>query len=197
MQRNTRQRAAILETLSRQDDFRSAQQIHEQMRADGETVGLATVYRNLQALSRSGRLDVLVAGDGESLYRQCEDTGHHHHLVCRECGRTVEFLAPKLESSMDAIAHEHGFTDVDHTLEVFGLCGDHRTRDDEGADGAELRWWIGLRTCSCCRQWHSCTWCSGAGPEPRTSSAALPAGSPAGAGSPRSSSRRACRGPAS
>ena len=93
MQRNTRQRAAILETLSRQADFRSAQQIHEQMRADGETVGLATVYRNLQALSRAGRLDVLVAGDGESLYRQCEDTGHHHHLVCRECGRTVEFLA--------------------------------------------------------------------------------------------------------
>ncbi|HEX7353018.1 Fur family transcriptional regulator [Brachybacterium sp.] len=152
MQRNTRQRSAILETLSRQDDFRSAQQIHEQMKADGETVGLATVYRNLQALSRSGRLDVLVAGDGESLYRQCEDTGHHHHLVCRECGRTVEFLAPKLESAMTAIAHEHGFSDVDHTLEVFGLCGDHsgggaagddevesdadaESEDDEGEDG--------------------------------------------------------------
>ncbi|MGO1568398.1 MAG: Fur family transcriptional regulator, partial [Brachybacterium sp.] len=69
------------------------------------------------------------AGDGESLYRQCEDTGHHHHLVCRECGRTVEFLAPKLESSMSAIAHEHGFTDVDHTLEVFGLCTDHSGQD--------------------------------------------------------------------
>ena len=135
MQRNTRQRAAILETLSRQEDFRSAQQIHEQMRSDGETVGLATVYRNLQALSRSGRLDVLVAGDGESLYRQCEDTGHHHHLVCRECGRTVEFLAPKLEASMTAIAQEHGFTELDHTLEVFGLCTEHAAQsaaEDEG-----------------------------------------------------------------
>ena len=135
MQRNTRQRAAILETLSRQEDFRSAQQIHEQMRSDGETVGLATVYRNLQALSRSGRLDVLVAGDGESLYRQCEDTGHHHHLVCRECGRTVEFLAPKLEASMTAVAQEHGFTEVDHTLEVFGLCTEHAAQsaaEDEG-----------------------------------------------------------------
>lgn len=135
MQRNTRQRAAILETLSRQEDFRSAQQIHEQMRSDGETVGLATVYRNLQALSRSGRLDVLVAGDGESLYRQCEDTGHHHHLVCRECGRTVEFLAPKLEASMTAIAQEHGYTEVDHTLEVFGLCTEHAAQsaaEDEG-----------------------------------------------------------------
>lgn len=125
MQRNTRQRAAILETLSRQDDFRSAQQIHEQMRSDGESVGLATVYRNLQTLASAGRLDVLIGADGESLYRQCEDEGHHHHLVCRECGRTVEFLAPKLETQVTAIADEHGFTDLNHTLEVFGLCPDH------------------------------------------------------------------------
>lgn len=137
MQRNTRQRTAILETLARQDDFRSAQQIHEQMRADGETVGLATVYRNLQTLARSGRLDVLVAADGESLYRQCEDTGHHHHLVCRECGRTVEFLAPKLESSMTAIAHEHGYSEVDHTLEVFGLCADHSAQGPAHDEGDE------------------------------------------------------------
>lgn len=137
MQRNTRQRAAILETLSRQDDFRSAQQIHEQMKSAGETVGLATVYRNLQALARSGRLDLLVAGDGESLYRQCEDTGHHHHLVCRECGRTVEFLAPKLESAMTAIAHDHGFTDVDHTLEVFGLCEDCASTPEGATDSDE------------------------------------------------------------
>lgn len=136
MQRNTRQRTAILETLERQDEFRSAQQIHEQLRADGETVGLATVYRTLQALTRSGRLDVLVAGDGESLYRQCEAGGHHHHLVCRVCGRTVEFLAPKLESAMDAIASEHGYTEIDHTLEVFGLCEEHSAPSD-AADRAE------------------------------------------------------------
>ncbi|MFC7374578.1 MULTISPECIES: Fur family transcriptional regulator [unclassified Brachybacterium] len=129
MQRNTRQRAAILETLSRQDDFRSAQQIHEQMKADGETVGLATVYRNLQALSKAGSLDVLVADDGEALYRQCADSGHHHHLVCRECGRTVEFLAPELEAAMTSIAGRNGFTDLDHTLEVFGLCTEHAPAD--------------------------------------------------------------------
>src|SRR5690625_7826662 len=82
------------------------------MKSDGETVGLATVYRTLQALTRTGRLDVLVAGDGESLYRQCEASGHHHHLVCRECGRTVEFLAPKLEAAMSAIAGDHGFTEI-------------------------------------------------------------------------------------
>lgn len=125
MQRNTKQRTAILEALGRQDEFRSAQQIHEQMRSDGETVGLATVYRNLQTLAAAGRLDVLVSAEGESLYRQCEEEGHHHHLVCRECGRTVEFLAPKLEAAMTAIAREHGYSDLNHTLEVFGLCPEH------------------------------------------------------------------------
>ena len=137
MQRKTRQRAAILETLGRQDEFRSAQQIHEQMRADGETVGLATVYRNLQSLSTAGRLDVLVSAEGESLYRQCEADGHHHHLVCRQCGRTVEFLAPKLESAMTAIAGEHGFTDLDHTLEVFGLCAEHAAEGSAHSDSTE------------------------------------------------------------
>lgn len=132
MQRNTRQRAALLDALSRQDDFRSAQQIHEQMRSEGETVGLATVYRNLQTLASSGRLDVLVSAEGESLYRQCDQEGHHHHLVCRVCGRTVEFLAPKLEAAMTAIASEHGFTDLDHTLEVFGLCPEHSESNESG-----------------------------------------------------------------
>ena len=137
MQRNTRQRAAILETLSRQVDFRSAQQIHEQMRADGETVGLATVYRNLQALSRAGRLDVLVAGDGESLYRQCEDTGHHHHLVCRVCGFTVEVEEPGVEVWAHRAGRAHGFTDVSHTVELFGLCAECAAGQAGGAGLAD------------------------------------------------------------
>lgn len=125
MQRNTRQRAAILDVLSRQGDFRSAQQIHEQARTDGQGVGLATVYRTLQALAGSGEVDVLVTDDGESIFRQCEDTAHHHHLVCRVCGRTVEFQAPEMEEWTRRIAAQHGFTDVHHTMEIFGLCPEH------------------------------------------------------------------------
>ncbi|MBK0330141.1 transcriptional repressor [Brachybacterium sp. MASK1Z-5] len=138
MQRNTRQRTAILDALGRQDDFRSAQQIHEQMRADGETVGLATVYRNLQTMAHGGQVDVLVTDDGESIYRQCAQSGHHHHLVCRECGRTVEFQAPQVEDWARRVAREHGFTDVDHTMEIFGLCPEHSgaPSDDASSSGA-------------------------------------------------------------
>lgn len=126
-QRTTRQRTAILETLSRQHEFRSAQQLHDQLRSDGETVGLATVYRNLQSLADAGEVDVLVTDDGEAIYRQCAEEEHHHHLVCRSCGRTVEFTADDLETWAQDTAARHGFTSVSHTMEIFGLCSDCAT----------------------------------------------------------------------
>lgn len=134
MQRTTRQRTAILDALSQQEDFRTAQQLHDELRASGQTVGLATVYRNLQSLAGNGQLDVLVNDEGESIYRQCADDDHHHHLVCRVCGSTVEFQAPEMEEWTRRIAAAHGFTDVHHTMEVFGLCPEHCGGDGSPAD---------------------------------------------------------------
>lgn len=131
MQRTTKQRTAILDALSRQEEFRTAQQLHDDLRESGSSVGLATVYRTLQALAESGAVDVLVTDDGEAIYRQCAQSAHHHHLVCRRCRRTVEFQAPELEELTRRIAAAHGYTEVDHTMEVYGLCPQH-TADDEG-----------------------------------------------------------------
>jgi len=71
----------------------------------------------------AGDVDVLVGEDGEARYRQCSD-GHHHHLVCRTCGRTVEVAGPAVESWADRVAAQHGFADVSHTVEIFGTCPD-------------------------------------------------------------------------
>ena len=90
MQRMTKQRQAVFAELARVPDFRSAQQIFDALKSHGEKVGLATVYRNLQTLAEDERVDVLRSHDGESLYRLCETPHHHHHLVCRECGRAEE-----------------------------------------------------------------------------------------------------------
>ncbi len=119
-QRSTRQRRAVAAQLEASDDFRSAQEIHEALRRDGEAVGLATVYRALQAMADSGEVDVLTHSD-EAVYRRCSET-HHHHLVCRECGHTVEVEGPAVERWTSAIAAEHGYADVSHTLEIFGTC---------------------------------------------------------------------------
>lgn len=121
--RSTKQRAAVSAALASVDEFRSAQELHELLRSRGDAVGLTTVYRTLQALSDAGEIDVLKTGDGESIYRRCSG-GHHHHLVCRHCGKTVEVEDSQVEKWADAVARQHGFIDVQHTVEVFGLCAD-------------------------------------------------------------------------
>jgi Fur family ferric uptake transcriptional regulator len=120
-QRRTRQRAAVDEILSHLEEFRTAQQIHDVLRRQGDSVGLTTVYRTLQAMVDSGELDVLRTNEGETAYRRCSN-GHHHHLVCRRCGRTVEVSGPAVERWASAVADEHGFREVSHDLEIFGTC---------------------------------------------------------------------------
>lgn len=119
--RPTRQRLAVAEALASFGDFRSAQEIHTLLGARGETVGLATVYRTLQRLADAGEVDVLRTEEGEAIYRRCSAT-HHHHLVCRSCGATVEVEGPAVERWTHAIADEHGYSDISHTLEIFGTC---------------------------------------------------------------------------
>ncbi|MFD1719526.1 Fur family transcriptional regulator [Georgenia deserti] len=123
MLRMTRQRSAVQELLDRTDDFRSAQQLHEDLRASGSSIGLATVYRTLQSLAEADAVDVLRGDDGEALYRRCARESHHHHLVCKHCGRTVEVEGAPVERWADKVAEENGFVDVDHTAELFGTCG--------------------------------------------------------------------------
>ena len=122
-QRNTKQRAAVGELLERTSEFRTASQIHDDLRHAGEDIGLTTVYRTLQLMVDAEQLDAIRTDDGETAYRRCS-TGHHHHLVCRGCGRTVEVEGPAVEQWTDSIAAEHGFTEVAHTLEIFGTCRD-------------------------------------------------------------------------
>jgi Fur family transcriptional regulator, ferric uptake regulator len=115
-------RDAITEALDTQPTFTSAQTLHAGLRASGQRVGLATVYRHLQALAEAGEVDVLRTDEGETAYRRCATSRHHHHLVCRSCGRTVEVADRALERWADRVAAEHGFRDVQHTVEVSGTC---------------------------------------------------------------------------
>ena len=124
--RTTRQRTAVAAVLDDLDAFRSAQQIHAELVGRGEHVGLTTVYRTLTALADAGEVDVLTSDDGESVYRRCHGETHHHHLVCRSCGATVEVDGPAVERWAERVAGQHGYDDVSHTLEIFGRCASCR-----------------------------------------------------------------------
>ena len=120
--RRTRQGDAVLNVVLGSDNFRSAQDIHAELRAAGEPVGLTTVYRHLALLTDVGRLDALQTADGELVYRRCHSESHHHHVVCRRCGRGTEVELPDLERWTETTARDLGYTDVTHTVEIFGLC---------------------------------------------------------------------------
>lgn len=120
MKRNTWQREAVREALEGEPGFVSAQSLHTVLREGGSTIGLATVYRALADLEAKGEADSLQQ-EGESLFRACT-SGHHHHLICRKCGTAVEIKADAVEQWARSVAAEHGFTQPEHVVDVFGLC---------------------------------------------------------------------------
>ncbi|MFE7467541.1 Fur family transcriptional regulator [Streptomyces sp. NPDC057499] len=122
--RSTRQRAAVAAALDEVDEFRSAQELHDVLRHRGDSVGLTTVYRTLQSLADAGEVDVLRTTEGESVYRRCSTGDHHHHLVCRLCGKAVEVEGPAVEQWAETIAAQHGYVNVAHTVEIFGTCAE-------------------------------------------------------------------------
>lgn len=104
--------------------FRSAQELHAELQAQGENIALTTVYNQIRALADAGELDTLRTDDGETRYRRCATDEHHHHLVCRHCGTAIEIEGPQVERWATKTVKKHGFTDVTHTVEILGTCPD-------------------------------------------------------------------------
>lgn len=121
--RSTPQQRVVSQALGRHGGFVSAQGLYSDLRAGDEPVGLATVYRSLAGMVDDGSADVIVTSTGESLYRLCSNA-HHHHLVCRVCGRTVEIVSPAVERWAAKVGADNGYADVEHTLQLSGLCAE-------------------------------------------------------------------------
>jgi Fur family ferric uptake transcriptional regulator len=117
----SRSNPRVLATLERAGGFASAQEVYQLMQREGERIGLTTVYRSLQSLLSDKIVDLLHREDGEAIYRLCGES-HHHHLVCKSCGDTVEIEGGAIEKWANSMAQEHGFREVGHTAEIFGLC---------------------------------------------------------------------------
>lgn len=121
-ERSTRQKRALATVLAASERFRSVQELHAELQAQGENVALTTVYNQVRALADAGELDVLRSDDGETRYRRCTSGEHHHHLVCRVCGIAVEVEGPQVERWAAKTAEEYGYTDISHTIEILGIC---------------------------------------------------------------------------
>jgi Fur family ferric uptake transcriptional regulator len=111
----------VLKALEKSGVFASAQEVHQLITRQGEGIGLTTIYRALQGLQKENLVDLLRREDGEAIYRLCRQT-HHHHLVCKECGSTIEIEGDALERWVEVVAKEHGFREAEHSADIFGIC---------------------------------------------------------------------------
>jgi len=116
--RSTRQRRLLVDLVESRRRAFTAEELWADARASAP-VSLATVYRTLALLEREEKVRRLDRGR----FIACEP-GHHHHLVCRNCGRTVEVEGPAVERWAEKVGAEHGFVRVTHNVEVFGTCPD-------------------------------------------------------------------------
>lgn len=121
--RMTRQAVLVDQVLAASTEFRTAQDVYAELRGSGARIGQTTVYRHLQLLAEQGGVDVIRVSTGETAYRLCAGSEHHHHLICRRCARTVELAGPQVERWLARVTKKAGFTDVAHTLEIVGTCG--------------------------------------------------------------------------
>jgi Fur family ferric uptake transcriptional regulator len=121
----TKGQRAVLEALQGESAFLAAQDIHAQLRQQGNAIGLTSVYRAAQALRDAGEIDEARLPSGELGYRLCETHKHHHHLMCTVCGATVEIEGAAVERWVASVAAQHGYTPSDHTIEVLGTCAEH------------------------------------------------------------------------
>lgn len=131
-QRNTWQRERVREALEDAAGFVSAQALYATLREAETGIGLATVYRALAGLASAGDADTLQSPEGEALYRACSTDGHHHHLICRNCGRAVEIEASEVEQWARRVAAQNGYVDAEHVVDIFGLCASCAAQRAEG-----------------------------------------------------------------
>lgn len=121
--RTSAQRAAIARATDRLDRAFTVEELAEATERDatGRRPGIATVYRAVGVMAEAGHVERVGERDGRALYTRCDAGGHHHHLVCTECGSVAEAPCP-LDTEALASATEQGFVVTRHEVSIYGLC---------------------------------------------------------------------------
>jgi Fur family transcriptional regulator, ferric uptake regulator len=118
-------RRAVIELLGRQHCCLTAQEIFDQLRGEGRTVGIASVYRTLEQLSRDGYVQRIDLGSGTTRFEPLHADGeHHHHVVCDECGKVEAFADAELEHVLHKVEDRTGYSVGGHDVVLRGACAD-------------------------------------------------------------------------
>lgn len=123
----TRQRDLIADVVLGSDRHQSIEDVSKEVRSRGGKAGLATVYRTMELLVRSGLVVERDFGEGFRRYEAARDVPHHEHLLCTRCGRVTEFRDERLERMTTVVAETRGYVRERHRLVIHGVCESCRT----------------------------------------------------------------------
>jgi Fur family transcriptional regulator, ferric uptake regulator len=140
--KRTAQRDLILDVFLRTEEHLSSEDLYRLVKQEDPTIGQTTVYRTLKLLTDAGLAREVRFGDGRTRYEHNYKHPHHDHMICTQCGKTIEFFSADLEKLQDRIAARHKFEITHHTLRMFGYCAvcrDASTARDNDAPAAEPR----------------------------------------------------------
>ncbi len=126
--RSTDQRKLIIETFFQAPNHVSIEELLAQVRSQDPRVGYATVYRTLKLLTECGVAFERRFGDGLTRYELADDSHHHDHLICVECGEITEFEEPRIEDLQEEVAAQYGFELKSHKHEMYGICSKCRKK---------------------------------------------------------------------
>jgi Fur family ferric uptake transcriptional regulator len=129
--KRTAQRDLILDVFLRTEGHVSGDDLYRLVRENDPSVGQTTVYRTLRLLTDAGLAREVRFGDGRAHYEHNYKHEHHDHMICKDCGKIIEFYSPELEAIQDAMAAKHRFELTSHLLRMIGICADCRRQERE------------------------------------------------------------------
>ena len=124
--KNTPHRRFVLKSFLEGEGHRSVEDVYRAVREKNSTIGYTTVYRAMKLLVDSGLARSVDLADGVTRYEPLYNHSHHDHLICTECGASIEFFNAEIEKAQDMASARLGFKVFDHRLQIYGLCKDCR-----------------------------------------------------------------------
>jgi|GraSoiStandDraft_57_1057295.scaffolds.fasta_scaffold313554_1 Fur family ferric uptake transcriptional regulator len=126
--KHTEQRDTILRTFLETREHLSTDELFRLVKKKDPKIGFTTVYRTLKLLAECGLASEVAFHDGIARYEHQYNRRSHHHMVCTECGSSVEFFSPEVDHLEQKIGRQHNYETTRHTFQIYGVCEDCRKK---------------------------------------------------------------------
>jgi Fur family transcriptional regulator, ferric uptake regulator len=128
--KQTAQRNTILRTFLETRAHLSTDELHALVKKKDAGIGFTTVYRTLKLFEECGLASMVEFHDGKARFEHQYNRRSHHHMVCTECGNSVEFFSPEVDRAQQEIGKKYHYLTTRHRFQIFGLCEECRKKHE-------------------------------------------------------------------